>query len=209
MAGRGTHVLVEHGGLDRERALRLFERCGPARYQGRGAAVTAADRARWADAAEASGWAQAYAWDVPGPGGRLVRVSLSLQASAVKLRGVAPASWLHLVCALPFDDPAEALWLGDYLAAMGDALPLSFAFADTEHHLRENANADPRKLAWPIMLLGPAHVQRLGEERIRSAPAVVREVGGSLLVLASEAPLAARARTLDALAAHLGRSARR
>jgi hypothetical protein len=211
MAKRGAHVMVEHREpLDAQRLVRLFERCGPARYEGRGAAVTPADRQRWAATAEASGWAQAYAWDVPGPAAGFARVNLALRAGAIPLKSVDPASWLHLACDLAFDDPAEGAWLADYLRAMGDAFGLAYAFADTEHHLKANPNADPRKLTWPIMLLGPDHVQRIGEERIRGAPALVQELGPqTYLVQVSEAPLAARARALDALAEHLGRTARR
>jgi hypothetical protein len=53
-------------------------------------------------------------------------------------------------------------------------------------------------------------VQRIGEERLLSAPALVQPLGPqTYLVQVSEAPLSARARALDALAGHLGRSARR
>jgi hypothetical protein len=205
-----AHLLVEHREpLDAARLVRLFERCGPARYEGRGARVTPEDRARWAATAEAAGWAQAYAWDVSGPGG-LARVNLALRATAFPFRGIDPAAWLHLMLDVPFEDAGDGEWLAGYLGAMREAFSLPFAFADTEHHLKENAGADPRKLAWPIMLLGPEHVQRVGEDLVRTAPAVVREVAPQTYLLqVSEAPFAARARALDALAEHLGRRARR
>lgn len=204
-------MLVEHREpLDRERVLRLFQRCGPARYERKGAAVTPEDRERWAASAETSGWSQAYAWDVPGPSGSPARVNIALQATALPMRGAPPASWLHLVCDVAFAAPEEGAWLADYLSAMGEAFTIPFAFADSAHHLRSNAASDPRKLVWPLMLLGPEHVQRVGAERLLSAPGLVRPLaGGAFFVQVSEAPLAARARALEALAQHIGRPARR
>lgn len=213
-----VHLLVDlRKPWDVERARAFFAACGPARYEGRGAAVTPEDHERWARAAEAAGWRHAFVWDVPFPRG-LVRLGVAMRCEPFPLGGrepvpwklVDPARWMRVdLSRLDFEDEATLPWLGDYLGRLARAVEPGFAFADVEGKLAANVATDPRGLTWPILLLAPDHVARIGRERVASAPALAREVAPETFLVALPAPtFGTRARALDAVAGTLGRRAR-
>jgi hypothetical protein len=87
-------------------------------------------------------------------------------------------------------------------------LPLvrpEFGFGDVDKAIRNNIGMTPERLAWPILLYGPAMADEVGHRRLLEAPAwkVEEWPDGSVWIQVGENPYAAKRSSVKKLAEHL------
>lgn len=100
----------------------------------------------------------------------------------------------------------EMQWLLRRVRLIVDVLESDFAYGDVEENVAKFTGDDPRKKAWPFMILGPELVARYGRERVLSVPAwKVEELPhGAMWIEATENPFTATRKEIRKLAEHLG-----
>lgn len=100
----------------------------------------------------------------------------------------------------------QARWFLDRCRCPIETLTPEFAVSDTGDFLRQHLKHDPSAFAWPLMVLGPERVAKLGRERVLKSPAwKVEELAyGGVWIQVSPNPYSAPRKSLEALATYLG-----
>jgi hypothetical protein len=127
-----------------------------------------------------------------------------------------PAHWLRTNSGGDPDSrtAAGASWFLDRVRPLLPVFEPDFAFADTDLHLVKNLDGidiDPAALSWPLMVLGPERVAKLGRDHVAATPAWKVEFlpYGGAWIQAAENPFDMLQPRLVKLAAHLGLTPRR